>query len=304
MSEMVREILTNLGYVVQDRGREFRMRPLYRESDNMTSLCVYKDNGAFVDFSANINGSFEELIRLTLNLTSIDEAKKYLQGIQYDGQIAPNKKPTGLKTIKYYSDDILLRLLPSYDFYLKRGISVETLKKFQVGMAHGGKLRMRLVAPIYEKTGKIYGFWGRWHQEKPPNDTTPKYKIIGPKSEFIYPWHLSSEFIKESKHVILVEGPSDVLWCWENGIKNVLCLFGVKISAPMLKYLISISPVKIIIATNNEPDNNNIGNNAADKIQKTLLKYFDENNVKIHLPSKKDLNDLTQEELKVWFNNI
>jgi hypothetical protein len=45
----------------------------------------------------------------------------------------------------------------------------------------------------------------------------------------------------------------------------------------VLNYLLRISPNKIIVATNNEPDNNFVGNNASEKIKKKLNKYLGKN---------------------------
>ena len=62
----VRDVLLDLGYKIQDHGREFRMTPLYRDSNNSSVLRVYKDTGWWTDFKENKAGPFEELVRLTL----------------------------------------------------------------------------------------------------------------------------------------------------------------------------------------------------------------------------------------------
>ena len=78
-SSQIKDLLLKLGYSkIKDFGKEYRMRPIYRESDNDTVLCVYKDSGKFIDFSRNISGSFYELTRLSLGLSSIEDAKKWL----------------------------------------------------------------------------------------------------------------------------------------------------------------------------------------------------------------------------------
>lgn len=311
MDKSMYDILVELGYSPMDRGKEWRMRPLYRPSDNNTSLCVFKDNGFFVDYgSANLTGSFTHLVQLTLGLKQTSQAQDFLKEKGFDAkEIAPVVESVRIKTPRIYNRSILMNLLPDWKFFLSRGISKDTLRTFEVGLAHSGKMRLRLCAPVYDEHGRIYGFWGRWHEEKPPRDEIPKYKIIGPKQDFVYPRHLAHNEIRASGKVILVEGPSDVLFCWENGIKNVLCVFGTKLLSGTLKYLISVAPKQIVITTNNEPDNLDafgqpIGNQAAEKIKATLLKYFDEKQVVIHLPPKKDLACLTPEELQKWSSEI
>jgi hypothetical protein len=45
----VRQVLNNIGYTyLQDYGKEFRTIPLYRSSDNRSSLCIKKFNGRVV----------------------------------------------------------------------------------------------------------------------------------------------------------------------------------------------------------------------------------------------------------------
>jgi hypothetical protein len=65
----VRDILLKIGYSdLRDFGKQWRMAPLYRSSDNNTSLAVNKLTGQWYDFSARMGGSIQKLIQLTLNL--------------------------------------------------------------------------------------------------------------------------------------------------------------------------------------------------------------------------------------------
>ena len=57
--ENVKEVLLSVGYsnIVED-AKTYRMRPIYRESNNNTVLSVKKDTGHFIDFSKNITELF------------------------------------------------------------------------------------------------------------------------------------------------------------------------------------------------------------------------------------------------------
>ena len=77
--DYIRDILSEIGYNLQDYGKEYRARPIYRNSDNNTVLRIRKENGSWTDFKHSVGGSFEELIKISLNLKSIDEAKKFLK---------------------------------------------------------------------------------------------------------------------------------------------------------------------------------------------------------------------------------
>ena len=74
-----RIILLDLGYSnITEDGLNYRMKPIYRESGNNTVLSVRKDSGHFIDFSRSISGPFSQLVKLSLNLTTVDEAKQWV----------------------------------------------------------------------------------------------------------------------------------------------------------------------------------------------------------------------------------
>ena len=88
----VRDVLLDLGYKIQDHGREYRMSPLYRDSSSSSVLRVYKDTGWWTDFKENRAGPFEELVRLTLGLSDIEKAElviidEYLPELMSDDDI-------------------------------------------------------------------------------------------------------------------------------------------------------------------------------------------------------------------------
>ena len=66
--DYIRDILSEIGYNLQDYGKEYRARPIYRNSDNNTVLRIRKENGSWTDFKHSVGGSFEELIKISLNL--------------------------------------------------------------------------------------------------------------------------------------------------------------------------------------------------------------------------------------------
>ena len=84
------------------------------------------------------------------------------------------------------------------------------------------------------------------------------------------------------------------------GIKNTLCLFGINISSKIISYLIQANPKEILISTNNEPNNNSIGNIAAQEIKDKLASYFLEEKIKIALPIAKDFGDQSDEQMLEW----
>lgn len=299
MTQEIYNVLTEIGYSLTDYGKDWRTKPLYRDSGNNSSLSISKRNGRWVDYSACIGGNLEELIKITLNLKTLDEAKNWVAN-KVDLTRIEDTKPT-IKQAKIYSNDLLKELLPVHNYWLDRGITRKTLEEFKGGLVKSGQMMDRYTFPIFNSKNQIVGFIGR--DIRPESKTRPKYKIIGNKSKWVWPATLNKGIIRSKKAVILVESPACVLRCWDMGIKNVICIFGVKISTDIICFLLKINCQKIIISTNNEPDNNSIGNNAAEEIKNTLLNFFDANQVLINLPVRKDIAEMTDEEIINW-NNI
>jgi hypothetical protein len=291
--ESVRKILQDIGYVLTDNGREFRTKPLYRDSDNDNVLRIWKNSGQWVDFKENKSGSLEELIRLTLKLKTIDEAKQWIGSKGIVSNAEEIEKPKALTSqVQYFDKSLLLKLAKNDDYWNNRGISSSTLAPFCGGLASTGKMYNRYTFPIFDNKDNIIGFSGR--DVAPFSlEGRPKWKHIGDKKEWVYPLKVNLQDIRSCKKVILVESIGDMLALRENGISNSVVTFGLNISAKIIYSLIALNPDKIIVAFNNDSDNNGAGNEAAVAAKNKLLNYFDKSQVSINLPlGAKDFGDL------------
>ena len=284
-----RSKLVELGTQPIDSGKYWRITATYRGGKNPLSISVNNQTGKFQDFGNNQYGSFKQLIELLGGTATETYAP--------DVEVVEKFKPE-----KTYPIEILKKLVPNYSFFLNRGISAKTLELFQAGFAQGGKLRWRICFPVFNRLGKIFGFAGRWYKNE-VTGATPKWKLIGRKTDFIYPAHLNESILKETKKVIIVESVGDVLSLWDAGIKNVLCVFGTDISFHQICYLIHIDCEEIILATNNEPDNKEIGNRAAEKMKNKLRKYFSDDKIIIHLPFEKDFGTMNKNQILQWYQS-
>jgi DNA primase len=187
----------------------------------------------------------------------------------------------------------------NYKYFLSRGISEKTQEEFGAKYCTSGKMAGRVVFPIYDENKEIISFAGR----SVFDNNNVKWKILGPKTEALYPIHLNIEHIKEKGEVILVEGISDVVKLWDEGIKNVICLFGTALTAKLKSFLVCLNLKSIIIATNNEPDNEFIGNMAAEKVYNSLARFYPKDKIKVKLPTKKDFGEMTSQEISKWENS-
>ncbi len=298
MSE-VKDVLLGLGYKLQSDGQGWRAKPIYRDGNNPTSLKIYPDGG-WCDFAEGISGNLQKLVLITLGLKNYEDAAKWLNDKQFIFNKAIEEKPKVIMA-KTFDPSILNKLIKNHEYWNKRGISDKTLNTFKIGVAVEGKMAGRTVIPIFDNEyDKIIGFCGRDITGKKEN----KYKLVNPKKDWFWPYHINKEDILKEKSVILVESPACVLSLYENGIKNAICLWGINISDHVICCLCGLNLKSIIISTNNEPDNDGVGNRAAIEIKKKLLNFFDESTVKIILPTSKDFSDMSPQDIQDWHKNL
>lgn len=288
-----KEIIENLGYKLKDCGNYWQCSANYRGGNNETALVIYPKDNLVVDFVSGEKFSIEDLIKKTLGIKTEEDWKKWKENKKFITPVQTYEPK--IKLQKKFDPLMLNELMPIYDFYIQRGISEDTLRLFRCGLAYKGRLKNRIVFPIFNSKDEIIGFSGRDVSGSSPT----KWKIFsgGNGKNWVYPAFLSKDAIKEKGEVILLESIGDALSCVECGVKNVLVLFGLDLNLSVLNYLLKTNPKKIIISTNN--DKNLRGNTAAEKISDKLKKYFDYHQIEIRLPqTQNDWSDVLRLEGK------
>ena len=130
----IKQILLNLGFSnISDLGKEYRARPIYRDSDNSTVLSVKKDTGYFVDYARGLSGPLEKLVELCLGCSS-SEAKKWLESDQ--GFIVKKRHVYDIPAKKYktLSQNAFDDVIRDNSYWLNRGIDEETISVFEGGV--------------------------------------------------------------------------------------------------------------------------------------------------------------------------
>jgi hypothetical protein len=287
-----REILENLGYRLKDHGRYWRTNAIYRSGDNTTALQIYKDTGVWKDFvEDSMFLPFEILIRKTLNTSDQTIINSYLNGVV--SGVETHKEKKFLKEEKTYNEECLSRLLPHYDFYTDRGISVETLKKYKCGFSTSGKMYQRTVFPIYRFDKKIHGFSGR---KDGYEDNKPKWLHVGRCSDWFYPFYSIKDVEDEifsKKEVIIVESIGDSLALFENGFKNNLVSFGLNLAPKFVSRLSTLNLDKVFVALNNDHSSEkNRGVEASIKSIFKLASVIDFQKIYFLPPHKNDFGEM------------
>tara|TARA_A100001201_G_scaffold76257_1_gene68876 strand:+ start:8163 stop:9071 length:909 start_codon:yes stop_codon:yes gene_type:complete len=298
----IKQILLNLGFSnISDLGKEYRAKPIYRDSDSSTVMSVKKDTGYFVDYARGLSGPLEKLVELCLGCSSAD-AKKWLESDQ--GFIVKKRHIYDIPAKKYktLSQNAFDDVIRDNSYWLNRGISEETISVFDGGVFEKGRMKNRYTFPIYDSNKKLIGVSGRYIYNIKEGSRVPKWKHIGEKSKWQHPTYFNSDILKEKDFVIVVESIGDMLSLWDAGYKNVLVSFGLDLSFALINSIIKYDIDKIVLAFNN--DENLAGNNASQKCHKKLLKFFDEEQVQVCLPTKNDFGEMTDGEIELWAKKI
>tara|TARA_Y100000592_G_scaffold46816_1_gene74273 strand:+ start:18098 stop:19156 length:1059 start_codon:yes stop_codon:yes gene_type:complete len=296
----LKSILEELGYKLTDRGQYWHSHAAFRQGDNQTAIQIWKNSGVWRDFVENTPPlPFFKLLELHFGKDKAS-IEKYLQH-GYTSSRPPSTQADRITMEKIYDESILDELLPHYQFYNDKGIDTDVLKVLKGGYATKGKMLRRFVFPIYNESFQIQGFSGR---DMSDNSSAPKWKHIGRKSKWIYPYYTNpfcADAIKEQKSVVLVESIGDLLNLNQNNYYNVLVSFGLDISPKLLCHLIGLDVDKIIISFNNDEGKvSNRGARAAVKNYLKLLTHFDPSSLSICLPVKNDFGDMEPSDFSLW----
>lgn len=193
---------------------------------------LYELNSAAADF-------FEEALK------NSEKCKKYVEG-------------RGLKeeTIKEFAvgfappgtDELTVALINkgyAVEDIVRSGLTIKTERGRYID-----RFRGRLMFPIHNHFGKIIGFSGRILPEFDTGNVgkyinspdTPIYN----KSRVLYGFWESKRAIREEDKALLVEGQTDFLLTWQDGIKNVVATSGTALTFEHLRAIRRITG-KIVI---------------------------------------------------------
>ncbi len=310
----VESILTELGYNLTRSANYLQAAAVYRGGDDHTSLTIYPEDNLCIDWVLGERFSIEVLIARTLKIENPDLVQEWLKtkNVVIKTEITKPK----IKMPKIHPPETLFSLSPDHSYWINRGIDLDTLKLFKGGLAGKiGSLKNRYVFPIFNAKNEIVGFTGRdtlKFEGEYEGRKRPKWKHLGNKAAFKWPLILNNKIIQNKKQVILVESPGDVLSFWTCGIKNVICVFGTELSFDIINYLIKYDIDDIIISTNSDIVNEQgraPGQEAAEKMERKLQKYFDYRQIRVCLPELKDWNEVLRVEngpaqIKKWYDNL
>ena len=167
----------------------------------------------------------------------------------------------------------LLSASPARDYLAKRGVTMEEIELFELGVSPIGftdtydfllksgfsrkeiilsglgiqkdlsderpydRFRNRLMFPIHDGQGRIIGFGGRTLGDDDAKYLNGAESPLYRKSAVLYGLHHALTPMREAKKVIVVEGYFDVLACHRVGMKNVVATCGTALTEEHAKLL-------------------------------------------------------------------
>ena len=263
------EILQNIGYKLNDRGKFWNTNALFRGGDNNTAISIFKDSGIWTDW-VETGGTTHYPFSLLYEKTTGKKFDDSNLTVNYFRAILKHEL---LKEEKTFPKSCLKKLLPDYEYFERRGIKSSTQRDYKCGLATGGKLYQRIVFPIYRFDGQIHGFDGRKVLEDDENK--PKWSHYGKSADWFYPYFSVEgvgEQIKEENRVFIVESIGDSMSLCQAGIKNNLVTFTNRLGPKIISKLSGLG-VDICLSFNNDCEKKQ--NRGFDGSLVSLLKLID-----------------------------
>ncbi len=212
------------------------------------------DNLSFVEAIRLLAKKYNIQLEETFSSTKSKEEIEKLESLYIINEFAQ----------KYYRDQLNTDFGKSVamGYFTQRGFRQETIDAFGLGFApdqkdglvllakqKGYKLdklkeagllnqyerdffRNRVMFSLYSISGRVIGFAGRTlgaDPKAPKYINTPETELYN-KRKFLYGLHLSKENIRKSKECIIVEGYTDVITLYQNGIRNVVAASGTSLT--------------------------------------------------------------------------
>lgn len=244
--------------------------------------------------SHKLNVGFKQSVEFIVKFFKIDKDISNITSRAggYKKQLEAIKKylPAENNDIVYREEDIARYIDFRNNLKLKTQFDKDTLDYFQVGF---DPKERRIVVPVRDENGTLLGFTGRTISGDYKNEGIQKWKHYkGTKvSNTLFNIKSAIEYsIKYNNSIIIVEGPKDVMWLHQNGIKNCAACLTNTISQKQKGILLrNFTSIYLLL------DGDNGGEIGKTSIIEKINGFF--NIYDVSIGKGKDPDNLTKEEL-------
>lgn len=260
-------------------------------NEKTPSFMVSPDKQIFHCFGCGEGGNVITFMMKREALTFLEAVKMLAQkvGIEIPEEISQEQSARSKELEQAYKINELAKEFFQYilekhqvadearQYLSKRGITPETIGKFQIGYAppswdglleflkkkgntpaeleklglvlprtngksgYYDRFRNRVMFPVFTAQGKVAGFGGRVLDDSVPKYLNSPETVIFNKSNLLYGLNRATEGIRSVDQVIIVEGYLDVISCHQAGITNVVASLGTALTRNQVKLLLRYS---------------------------------------------------------------
>ncbi|WP_294393861.1 DNA primase [uncultured Clostridium sp.] len=251
-------------------------------NDKSPSLSVSQDKQIYKCFSCGEAGNVITFVMKYKKLT-FQEAAKYLAdkagipletGNSRESQITRKKDllyKVNTEAARYYFYN-LQRTSFAKEYFLKRGIKEEVIKRFGLGYAQDGwhnliaylrkkgfndnllleagliskseksgntydRFRNRVMFPVFDVRGKVIGFGGRVLDDSKPKYLNSPETVVFHKGTNLYGLNFATKNKLEQDYIIIVEGYMDLISLHQHGITNTVASLGTALTINQARLL-------------------------------------------------------------------
>lgn len=294
-------------------------------NEKTPSFTVYNDTQSFYCFGCGAGGDVVTFVKKIENLDYIDAVKFVAQraGLQlpqegYDDSLSKKRRKIfeiNRETAKYYYEYLMSPAGKiGLDYFLQRGLTMKTVKRFGLGFApdkwdslithlkakgfssqdmldagvakisknskYYDNFRNRVITPIIDVRGNVIAFGGRVLDDSKPKYINTAETLVYKKSFEVFGLNLAKDSGKDC--LILCEGYMDVIAMHQAGFTNAVAGCGTALT-PEQTRLISRYANEVILAYD--------ADEAGQKALKKAIELFKDTDIKIRVPSLKGGKD-------------
>lgn len=154
-----------------------------------------------------------------------------------------NKRGINLETIKKFNIGYSLGRNSLIDYMRKKNFTLEILERASLAISQGegyrDLFRERVMFPIFDIRSRVIGFGARTWRE---GDTAPKYinsieNQVYSKRDHLFGFNFSKEDIAKADCAIIVEGYLDMIMPHVSGIKNIVASLGTALTLEQIRLI-------------------------------------------------------------------
>ncbi len=253
------KVLTHYGVELKLTGEQhhgFCPLPAHKGKKNSPSFSANLKRGIFQCFGCGESGNVLDFAVLMEGANPKDGAEvrkvaaKLAETFLGEGKVSKEEQPPHEeeKVVINAPLDFKLKGIDATHPYLSgRGLTQETINRFELGYCSRGILAKRIAIPIHDSTGNLVGYSGRVVDDESITEENPKYRFPGSrkrngvlyefrKSLVVYNAHRIAEPVDD---LIVVEGFTSVWWLSQSVLTSVVGTMGASCSEAQAKLIVS-----------------------------------------------------------------